>query len=348
MNWTFEEEIEKLRAIVAGISDGVLLLDSRERVVFLNPRATALLPPLTEKDLGRSLVEAIRLPDLLSLVARSIRTGEKEKKRITLYQSGGDVVLEVQALPFASQPERGVMVLLHDITEIARTEALRQDFVANASHELRTPLAVVKGYVETLLDGAGDERTIRERFLRQILENVNRLTALTDDLLSLSRIEAGRALKELEPLSAREMLREAVERYRPLVERKGLHLTYIEPPEELRFLVDRRAFAEVIDNLLENALKYTLKGEVKLSATEVGEEVRVSVADTGIGIVKSEQGRIFERFYRVDKSHSGFGKGTGLGLSIVRHLTDQMNGKVEVESESGVGSTFSVLLPKPL
>ncbi len=328
------------------MSEGVLVVDASERILFVNEKVKEYFPTLAASVVGRPLFEAVRIPGILDLLSHTRQTGQKEKKDVRLYHARGEVVLEVQSIPFVRKKQEGIMLLLHDITELSRLEATRKDFLANASHEMRTPLAAMKGYVETLLDGGVKEEETRLRFLQKLLENVNRLTALTDDLLSISRIAASVETPFTEALSAQKVLTESAEQYRSLAERKGLTINCMPLSEDLFFQGNPRAVSEILDNLVDNAIKYSNKGEIRLSAKGDGKEIHLMISDQGIGIVKSEQERIFERFYRVDKAHSRSVGGTGLGLSIVKHLTEQMNGSIRVESEPGVGSRFIVTLPK--
>jgi two-component system phosphate regulon sensor histidine kinase PhoR len=247
--------------------------------------------------------------------------------------------------------------VLHDTTEVRRLERLRQDFVANVSHELKTPLSVIKACIETLLDGAADDPQHRGPFLRQIADQSDRLHSLILDLLSLARIEAGTELFQLEAVQLAPLVAACLERHRTRAESKKQIL------EPLAFAVhehskpgaqnseaawaDAEAVQEILDNLVDNALKYTPEGgRIRVGWHLDNGEICLQVQDSGIGIPEQDLPRIFERFYRVDKARSREMGGTGLGLSIVKHLAQAMHGNVGVTSEVGKGTTFSVRLPR--
>jgi two-component system phosphate regulon sensor histidine kinase PhoR len=242
----------------------------------------------------------------------------------------------------------GAVLVFHDMTELRRLERTRQDFVANASHELKTPLASIKAYTETLLDWALHDPTVNVRFLKRIDEQADRLNLLILDLLSLARIESGEEFFEHGPLSLIPVLEACVEAHRDRAESKNLSLAF-EPGdtnEDSLVLADEEAVRQIFDNLIDNAIKYTPDhGSVRVSCYHDGEYVTAEVVDTGIGIPRDDQSRIFERFYRVDKARSRELGGTGLGLSIVKHLVQSMGGQIEVASRVGSGSRFTILLP---
>jgi two-component system phosphate regulon sensor histidine kinase PhoR len=241
---------------------------------------------------------------------------------------------------------RGVVLVLHDTSELRRLERLRQEFVANASHELKTPLSVIKVNVETLLDGAMEDEQHRVGFLEQIARQSDRLHALILDLLSLARIESGDQVLDFQPVALEGVLRACVERHRPRAEAHHQTLTIEAGPAGVVLWADEDAVDQVLDNLLDNALKYTPDGgEVRLRWSVNEGHGSFQVADTGIGIPPGDLPRIFERFYRVDRARSRELGGTGLGLSIVKHLTQAMNGSVNAASELGKGSVFTVSLP---
>lgn len=246
--------------------------------------------------------------------------------------------------------ERGMLFLLQDVTAIRRLENMRSEFVANVSHELKTPIAAVKGFAETLLSGGvKDEETARS-FLQIIYDESERLNRLIGDILELSKIESKRSPLECSPVHLStffEMLSDTLDK---VAEKKRISL-HLDVPEELFIEADEDKLKQIFLNLLSNSINYTLEGgSVRLKVTSVPtddepEKVIVAVSDTGIGIPKKDVPRIFERFYRVDKGRSRNSGGTGLGLSIVKHLVELHRGTVTVESELGIGSTFSVELP---
>jgi two-component system phosphate regulon sensor histidine kinase PhoR len=225
---------------------------------------------------------------------------------------------------------------------------MRQDFVANASHELKTPLSSIKAYAETLLDGALHDENVNVEFLTRIDENTDRLNQLILDLLSLARLESGEEVFAHEPLEVLGVLADCFESHRDRAEAKGLEYSFDRGPlvDDSLIVADEEAARQIFDNLIDNAIKYTpAQGRVRVRMRLQGETVVIDVADTGIGIPRDEQSRVFERFYRVDKARSRELGGTGLGLSIVKHLVNSLGGTIKLESRVGVGSTFTVQLP---
>jgi two-component system phosphate regulon sensor histidine kinase PhoR len=246
----------------------------------------------------------------------------------------------------ASNLQNTVEQLQRDHAELEKVERIRKDFVINVSHELRTPLASIQGYTETLMDGALNDAEHNMRFLGIIRHNAERLARLTEDLLTLSRVEQKRQKFEFDPHPVTELLEEAIAQVRPMAEKNGQTLELQAPSEAIESWCDREAVSQILSNLLENALKYTPSGgRVTVGARPAGRFAEVYVRDTGIGIPAEELPRLFERFYRVDKARSRELGGTGLGLAIVKHLVAAHNGSIRVESAVDRGSTFFFTLP---
>jgi two-component system phosphate regulon sensor histidine kinase PhoR len=241
----------------------------------------------------------------------------------------------------------GCVLVARDVTEERRYDRLRKEFVANVSHELRTPLSVIAGYVETLKDGALKDEQNAPKFLESIERNVHRLASLVSDLLELSRLESSGQLAHPRRVETRPLLEKVVEDFRPLADRKGQRLTLEISPEVKAVDADPDLLERALRNLVDNAIKYTPDGgSITLGARTAADSLLFSVRDTGIGIPLEDLPRIFERFYRVDKSRSRELGGTGLGLAIVKHIAQLHGGAISVESRPGAGSVFTLRLPQ--
>src|SRR5579884_2522744 len=342
-----EEDRQQLRTILSGMVEGVVALDSAQRILYANERATQLLGLPWQAPVGRRLWEVVRQRPLLDVVQRALESSEPQREELG-WNGSSMRSLTIHAARLPGLPPRGAVLVMHDTTELRRLERLRQEFVANVSHELKTPLSIIKACVETLLDGAMDDLAHRRQFLEQLDSQSNRLHALILDLLSLARIESGEELFDFQPLLVREIVQACMERHRPRAESKGQIFEMVPPAgdEDLSVWADEEALEQILDNLLDNAVKYTLQGgRVSVSWRREGEQVCLEVADTGIGIPEADLPRIFERFYRVDKARSRELGGTGLGLSIVKHLVQAMRGSVHAASRPGQGTTFTIRLP---
>jgi two-component system, OmpR family, phosphate regulon sensor histidine kinase PhoR len=340
------KEREQSAAILAGMEEGVVVVDASQRILFYN-RAFSLAFGIPETDYkGRSIVELLQHSDMISLFQSTLR-----KKEII---HGEIVIGSVQTRSFAAtaapiQSEgaaAGAVMVLHDITEIRRLERARRDFVANISHEFRTPLTAIQGFAETLLDGALEDETNSRRFLLIIHDHALRLSRLTEDLLKLARIEAGQLTLEIQPVAINTIFDSCIETGRIKAAPKNLALATELPSNPPLFYCDVRSLQEILQNLLDNAIRYTPDGgRIRLRAAVHGSEIELSISDTGIGIPKADQQRIFERFYRTDAARSRESGGTGLGLSIAKHLVEAHGGRIQVASEVGQGSVFSVFFP---
>jgi two-component system phosphate regulon sensor histidine kinase PhoR len=246
----------------------------------------------------------------------------------------------------AENLQQTVAQLEREHTELEKVERVRKDFVINVSHELRTPLASIQGYTETLMDGALYDADHNMRFLGIIRHNAERLARLTEDLLTLSRIEQKRQKFEFENHLVDGLLKDAIDQVAPIAEKNDIRLEEDSPPEGAQAWCDSEAVSQILGNLLDNAIKFTPSGgRITVGARPAGRTVEVYVRDTGIGIPPEDLPRLFERFYRVDKARSRELGGTGLGLSIVKHLVAALDGTTRVESVVGQGSTFSFTLP---
>lgn len=340
-----EQDRQQLRTILSGMVEGVVALSADQRILFANERAGQLLEFAHQPAVGRKLWEVVRQRSLHEIVRRCL--SNPDPTREDLAWNGRAVRnLAVHAVRLSGTPERGVVLVLHDTSELRRLERLRQDFVANVSHELKTPLAVIKACVETLLDGALEDLEHRRGFVQQVDEQAERLHALILDLLSLSRIEAGTEAFAFGNVAVGKLVSECLERHRARAEGKGQFLEALPPAKEVTAWADEEAVGHILENLIDNALKYTPKGgHIQVRWRSDDGHVALEVEDTGIGIPEADLPRVFERFYRVDRARSRELGGTGLGLSIVKHLAQAMHGGVEARSQVGQGTTFAVYLP---
>jgi two-component system phosphate regulon sensor histidine kinase PhoR len=325
--------------------EGVLLLDANERVRLVN-QALEQLFALTDDIRGRTMMEALRLHELQELV-NCVRT-EGQVLGFELALPGLDnrcLQVNAAALLDRSGRQQGIVLVFHDLTRLKQLENTRQEFVANVSHELRTPLSMIKGYVETLANGAKDDPKVAARFLQTIEKHADRLTYLIEDLLTISRLESGQIVMNVQTVELKGIAGEVVNDLRTRAAERNVVLED-KVPAGLRVKADAERLQQVLFNLVDNAIKYGRSGGgVWISARPAAALAEVSVRDNGPGIPPDSVDRVFERFYRVDKARSREQGGTGLGLSIVKHIVQSHGGEVWVESELGKGTTFFFTLP---
>jgi two-component system phosphate regulon sensor histidine kinase PhoR len=339
-------ERDLLGVILESMQEGVLVLDPDSRMLLVNPalRATFALGPDAE---GRAALELIRNADLHAILDRArggagAATGEIE----VTGPKPRRLLVHAAALPPIDGKPQGLLAVFVDVSEIRRLETLRKDFVANVSHELRTPITAVRSAVDTLRLTLSDDPDASERFVDIIDRNAQRLGALVEDLLDLSRIESRDYRPEAAPVALRAISEQVVGLLRPRIEDKRIEVKNEIAAELPPARADRKGLEQVFTNLLDNAVKYCGPGtQVTLRAQRTGALFRIEVADTGPGIEPRHLPRLFERFYRVDSGRSRDMGGTGLGLSIVKHLVEAMGGTIGVESTPGKGSTFWFTLP---
>lgn len=338
------ENSELLETVLGSMIEGVVVIDARRRIVYANAAAGPLLDLPTSQAAGKSLFEAARHPRVQQVVESVLSGNSPDRAEYAVPRTNARVALIASALP--GDPPPGAVLVLHDVTELRRLENLRREFVSNVSHELKTPLTTIQAYTETLLDGAVDDPANNRRFLERIDEQAERLHKLILDLLSLARIESAEETYELVPVAIAATVKACFDEHLPVAQAKGILLTAEPPTSEVVVWADEEGLLTVLNNLVDNAIKYTPEGgRVTVRWRLSGRRAVIEVQDTGIGIPKSHQPRVFERFYRVDKARSRELGGTGLGLSIVKHWAQVFGGTVEVASELGRGSTFSIQLP---
>jgi two-component system phosphate regulon sensor histidine kinase PhoR len=346
-------EKDYLQTLLGGIMEGVLVVDARGRILMVNHALRQLLSlPSHVED--RTPLEIIRNAELERTLRQVLQDGKSTTLELTLPSPEGKT-FEVNVVGISPSPagivkedegRRGVIAVFHDITRLKELEKIRRDFVANVSHELRTPLTTIKGYAETLLEGALKEE-VASQFVQVIKRHSDRLEKIVEDLLTLSKIESKEFQLRMESLSVSELIVDVLDFIKEPLNKKKMSVSVGELPPTLLVYGDQQYLEQVLINILDNAIKYGREnGRIVISTTESDQrEVEISVKDDGIGIPKEDLLRVFERFYRVDKGRSHELGGTGLGLSIVKHIVQAHGGRVWAESQMGEGSTFHFTLP---
>ena len=342
---TLTEERNLSSAILGSMVEGVAVVNGAERLVFANPGFAEILGLDMPPQSGSALLEVVRQTELIEAV-RQVLKGEPRVESEIVTGTLRQHFFAATVAAVRAGDTSGAVIVLHDITELRKLERVRRDFVANVTHEFKTPLTAIQGFAETLLGGALDDQQNRRRFLDIIVEHARRLARLTDDLLKLSKMDADRLEMEIHNVSAFQLIESCLETSQRRAAEKDIGIS-VNLPEQLPEVAgDRRRLAEVLQNLLDNATQYTLPGgKITLSAEAANGEVVFTVADTGIGIPKADQPRIFERFYRVDAARSREAGGTGLGLAIAKHLVEVHGGRIWVDSEVGQGTQFHFSVP---
>jgi two-component system, OmpR family, phosphate regulon sensor histidine kinase PhoR len=342
---TLTEERNLSSAILGSMVEGVAVVNGAERLLFANQSFADILDMDIPPKSGSALVEVVRQTEMIEAV-RKVLTGEPRVESEIVTGTLRQHFFAATVASVRAGETSGAVVVLHDITELRKLERVRRDFVANVSHEFRTPLTAIQGFAETLLAGAMDDPQNRERFLGIIVEHSRRLARLTEDLLKLSKMDADRLELEIRRVSVSQLVESCIETARHRATEKEIAIS-VQPFNGVPDIAgDRRRLAEVLQNLLDNALQYTLsRGEIVVSAEPRDGDVVFTVADTGIGIPRADQSRIFERFYRVDAARSRELGGTGLGLSIAKHIVEVHGGRIWVDSEVGRGSKFHFSVP---
>jgi two-component system, OmpR family, phosphate regulon sensor histidine kinase PhoR len=332
----------QLETLLNSMQDAVIAVSADGLVQWANQPMDRLVPQGTR--LHQPVVETIRDPDFLATVKEATTTREVKTARATSIVPGR--AFDVTAAPL---PDGGAVAGLRDLTETERVEKTRRDFIANVSHELRTPLTSIQGYAETLLDSTPENGAPTREFLEIIRKNSSRMSRLTEDLLTLARVESGETRFDVEPVPPGELLHDAEESFREIARTHGIDLRiqdYPVPDGLSPVLADREAIHQVFSNLIDNALKYGASGgRIVLGARSVSHAVEFCVQDFGAGIASEHLPRLFERFYRVDKARSRESGGTGLGLAIAKHIMLAHGGAIRAESDLAHGSTFLFTLP---
>ncbi|EAD0695215.1 cell wall metabolism sensor histidine kinase WalK [Listeria monocytogenes] len=338
---------QRLNAIVQNLVSGVMLINVDKQVIMTN---RTMYQILGETEItGKPFYEVIKSFALSQLIEGTFETKTIQQKEIILYFPR-EMILDASVSPILGENGEitGIILLLHDITQIRHLENVRSEFVTNVSHELKTPVTALKGFAETLLDGAMYDEVLLKKFLTIIKEESDRLHRLIMDILALSRIEQNPVAENVELVDVDEVIEQSARTIFEMATEKNIRVTIPEKTSaSVMIKTDRDKLQQIIINLLSNAINYTpVDGKVEVKLIEQEAEVIIEVTDNGIGIPAKDIDRVFERFYRVDKARSRHSGGTGLGLSIVKHLVENCGGRIEVESQEEVGSTFRVTLPK--
>lgn len=336
------EERQQLDTVLTYMADGVLIVDAEGYVQLNNPAAFRILHS-RQTMIGRSLAEVVRHHQLIALWQRCQRTGMEQVEAVEI---GRDLFLQAVITPF---PHReGYLMILQDLTQVHRLQAVRRDFVSNVSHELRTPLASLRAVVETLRDGAVANPVVADRFLERAEVEVETLTQMVEELLELSRIESGQVPLKLEKTAVSHLVLIPMDRVRSMAQKKEVELILDLPARLPPVLADPGRMQQVMTNLLHNAVKFTPSGgkvTVRAEPNPQRQQVVIIVQDTGHGIPEEDLPRIFERFYKSDRARTRGQGGTGLGLAIARHLVQAHKGQIWATSHEGKGSTFYFSLP---
>jgi len=339
---TVSEDRAKLMSILNNMADGVILTDIEGNIVLTNKAVQKLFRIRDENAKAKPLIEVIREHELNDILKSCLETGQEQ---IVQFDSGiSNKFLRAIAILVDQERQGGALILVQDLTELKNLQTMRREMVGNISHEFRTPLAGIKAMVETLQDGATDDREAAKDFLSRIEAEVDRMTQLVAELAELSRIETGKAELKLEPMNLNSLVEEVTAQLKPQAERQNLTLEMALADDLPTTSADKARIRQVLVNLFHNAIKFNHSGgNIRVRTSHSEGSIVVEISDTGTGIAKDDLLHIFERFYKADKSRSG--QGSGMGLAIAKHIVEAHGGEIKVRSEEGKGSTFSFNLP---
>lgn len=338
-------ERDKMALIISSIDDAIFVVDDTGRITMMNKAAERVVQVPPEKAIGRAFIEIVRDYELDDVLQRCLKTGKQQSGFVETKPKKQYFSMIITPLQVADN--NNSLIRIQDLTELRRLEVVRQDFISNISHELRTPISSVKALAETLKDNAVDDPSVAKDFLSKINIEADRLAQMVQELSELSRIEKGITQLNKKPIHMVEIIKYTLERLKAQANRAGITITLDISQDLPQVLADETRIEQVLINLIHNAIKFTpTDGRIHVSATEQGGAVEVSISDTGIGISSDDLPRIFERFYKADKSRSS--RGTGLGLAIAKHIVEAHRGRIWADSIEGQGSTFRFTLPLTL
>lgn len=349
---TIQEQMqsEQLSTIIENSESGLVLIDEKGYIHVVNRKFTSMFGQKPTDYIGHLYYEVLGNEQIHHTVQETFLYEKHVKHLFSLLDGDDTTYLEIIGAPIFNERNmlKGAVLVIYDITEFKNLEVMRKDFVANVSHELKTPITSIKGFAETLLDGAGEDPGARNQFLKIMYDESNRIQLLIDDLLILSRLEKDESTLSISTIQVVHLMDEILPVVEQQASKKDISVT-VDVDQEAKFDADDEKMKQLLLNLLMNAISYTPEqGSISLKIEEEEDEICFMVGDSGIGISKELLPRIFERFYRVDKGRSRDTGGTGLGLAIVKHIVEVHNGTIEVDSELGKGTTFAVHIPKGL
>jgi two-component system, OmpR family, phosphate regulon sensor histidine kinase PhoR len=338
---TISEEKNKLLTVISTIGDGVMMTDPQGKILLANPACESIFNFKQDSSIGKPFIEVILNYEIDRLLKKCLSSNKSQNSQLDIL---GGKFLHVIIVPINIKNLSGALLLFQDLTELRNLQTIRREFVGNVSHELRTPLAGIKAIVETLQDGAINDKDIALDFLGKVNDEVDSLTQMVNELIELSRIETGKVKLNLQPLDLNSLISEAAARITPQAERKQISIITELKDDLPKTQAESERIQEVLSNILHNAIKFTpAGGEIRVKTFSSSNSVTVEIKDTGIGISADDLPHIFERFFKADKSRSN--PGSGLGLAIARHIIKAHGGDIWVKSQEGKGSTFGFSLP---
>jgi len=346
---TVKNQRNEYEAVLSSMTEGVVGVDRDQRIITINKAALSMLDADLATMPRGSIYEVSRNSHLNKLIETAIETGERRQEDVSFFQNGNERILNIKCTVLKNPEDVniGVLIVLNDVTQLRRLENMRRDFAANVSHEIKTPLTAIKGFVETLRFGGLESAEDSERFLTIIDKHVDRLTAIIDDLMHLSRIERKDEIQQIDRKTHKieDLIQSSIQHCRGIANERNINITYT-CAQDLTARIDRSLMEQAVVNLLENAIKYSEKeSDVEIAAELARDKILIHIQDHGIGIEEKHHARLFERFYRVDKARSRKLGGTGLGLAIVKHIVLSHGGDVSVQSKPGQGSRFTISIP---